>query len=84
MLRVKSFSRQLLNIVCVFLQAVLESKWPDESSNAQENWRRLRHLIRGVSQFKQALKHRSKCSYYSTYTCTDILTYRGLIYTKEL
>ncbi|XP_067929258.1 C-myc promoter-binding protein-like isoform X3 [Watersipora subatra] len=38
--------------------AVLESKWPEEASNALEKWRKLRHLIRAVSQFRRPVKAR--------------------------
>lgn len=44
------------------LQAVLEGKWPSDSVNSKALWRRIRHLVMGVSQFRRALKNRSRCS----------------------
>lgn len=50
----------------MFFKAVLESKWPSSDSNAYILWTKLRNVIMGVAQFRQALKRRRRLSMYST------------------
>ncbi|KAK2899710.1 DENN domain-containing protein 4C isoform X1 [Channa argus] len=40
-------------------KAVLESPWPSQNRSGQFMWTKLRNVLRGVAQFKQALHHRS-------------------------
>lgn len=43
------------NWLC-FIQAVLESPWPSRNRSGQFMWTKMRNLVRGVVQFKQALR----------------------------
>ena len=53
--------RTTVSFTVMLIQAVLESKWPSESVNSKDLWRKLRNILLGIAQFKRALKHRSKC-----------------------
>lgn len=39
-----------------FVQAVLESPWPSRNRSGLFMWTKMRNLVRGVVQFKQALR----------------------------
>lgn len=38
------------------LQAVLESPWPSQNRSGHFMWMKVRNVVRGVAQFKQALR----------------------------
>lgn len=42
--------------VCVCAQAVLESPWPSRNRSGRFMWTKLRNVVRGVAQFKQAVR----------------------------
>lgn len=47
----------LLTCKCLcFVQAVLESPWPSRNRSGLFMWTKMRNLVRGVVQFKQALR----------------------------
>lgn len=47
----------LLTCQCLcFVQAVLESPWPSRNRSGLFMWTKMRNLVRGVVQFKQALR----------------------------
>lgn len=47
-----------LTSVCVYVcvQAVLESPWPSRNRSGRFMWTKLRNVVRGVAQFKQAVR----------------------------
>ncbi len=48
-----------LSLTCkwlCFVQAVLESPWPSRNRSGLFMWTKMRNLVRGVVQFKQALR----------------------------
>lgn len=42
--------------MAVLMQAVLESPWPSSNRSGLFMWTKMRNLVRGVVQFKQALR----------------------------
>lgn len=54
---VTNLSWLLLTCQCLcFVQAVLESPWPSRNRSGLFMWTKMRNLVRGVVQFKQALR----------------------------
>lgn len=66
----KNFLKTKHVLICS-LQAVLESPWPSRNRSGLFMWTKLRHVLRGTAQFKQAL-NRTSSKKGSTLTTTGL------------